>query len=305
MDKRLIYLGVFLGFAFVLLICICVPLHFSYVDRQHFAFKKNTLTNFVDTTEIFENGRYGWGTDQTSVQFPATYRLVEFSGNGSALTFFTDAGEISVGVAFMYRLGKANLAKLYKEYGLAYHDRVRSIAQSELRNTATNFTIRQYQEERWNVSIGMYNALAVALPALGYVDVEPGMFWLKEINLPATVSNKKLQVFQNEQLLITQLFEQTSRQYRIQSNQSIITVENAVAVEIMNATVVAEQQKAAAAATHFQLVQSELGVQLASMAAALGITNTNSTDTLLKYMSLLDGDVTLLSGVSGAVLQGS
>lgn len=295
--------GCVLGFIAVLLILILVPLSFSYIERQHLGFKKNSVTNEVDTSTVYESGTHAWGVGKTSVQFPSTWRHVQFRG-GSALSFFTDAGEIDVEVSFYYRIQKERLERLYKDFGLAYHNRVISIAQAELRNAATNFTTRQYQEERINVANGLYSALFAALPSQANVQVNRSFFFLERIILPRSVLTKRQQVFANTQLQITQNFNRTATQTRLDTRANETSIRNQAEVIKQNATVVASRLREAARAAAFRVVQREAGTQLASMRTALGITLSNSTDLMLKFNALLDADnVTVLSGVSTSVLK--
>ena len=290
------------GFIAVLLILILVPLHFSYIDRQKMGFKKNTVSNEVDTSRVYYSGTHAWGVGKKPVQFPTIWQFVAFRGS-KALTFFTDAGEISVEVSFYYRMDPAKLSKLYLDFGLAYHNRIVSIAQAELRNAATNSTTRQYQEERGAVATTLYNALAVTLPAVAQVVVDRNFFFLEHIFLPQSVLTKRTQVFENTQLQITQDYNRTATQTRLSTRANETTILNQADIIRQNATVTANRLREAARADAFRVVQRESGTQLASMITQLGITSRNMTDLAVKFNALLDVNVTLLSGVSGSVLK--
>mmetsp|Transcript_35427 Transcript_35427/g.109273 ORF Transcript_35427/g.109273 Transcript_35427/m.109273 type:complete len:196 (-) Transcript_35427:86-673(-) len=193
---------------------------------------------------------------------------------------------------------------MYKDFGLAYHNRVVSIAQAELRNAATNFTTRQYQEERIAVATGLFSALAASLPSQANVQVDRNFFFLERILLPRSVLTKRQQVFANTQLQITQNFNRTATQTRLDTRANETSIRNQAEVIKQNATVVAGRLREAAKAAAFRVVQREAGTQLAAMRTQLGVSAQNTTDLMLKFNALLDADnVTLLSGVSTSVLK--
>jgi regulator of protease activity HflC (stomatin/prohibitin superfamily) len=304
-DKRFcaMVVGGIVGFITVLLILILVPLHFSYIDRQHIGFKKNTVTNNVDKGTVYNSGTHAWGVGKTAIQFPSMWQHVDFSGK-SALSFFTDAGEIEVELSFYYRIQAERLAKLYSDFGLAYHNRIVSIAQAELRNAATNFTTRHYQEERMTVAQGLYDNLAATLPSKASVEVNRQFFFLEHIHLPQSVLNKRLQVFTNTQLQITQDYNRTASQSRLDTLANETVLSNSADIIRKNATESASRLRAAARAKAFALVQKESGEQLRSMRTLLNITAPNVTDALVKFNKLLDtSNVTLLHGIRTSFLQ--
>lgn len=301
-DWRHIAIGVvcFIG---VLLTLILVPLHFSYIERQHIGFKKNSVTNVVDQSQVYGSGTHSWGVGKSSVEFPAKWKYVDFRG-AHRLSFFTDAGEITVGVSFYYRITRAMLPQLYNAYGLASHERVVAVAQSELRNAATNYTIREYQEQRTVVADGLYRALAAAVPTTAFVEVNRNFFFLEDISLPTTVLDKREQVFTNLQQQITQQFNRTATQTRLDTLANVSLLQNQAEIIKQNATVVSERLRAGARSLSFGVVQKEAGVQLKSMMSTLSVTQSNVTTKLIQFNKLLDAlnNLTLLSGVTGAVL---
>jgi hypothetical protein len=136
------------------------------------------------------------------------------------------------------------------------------------------------------------------------VQVNRSFFFLERIILPRSVLTKRQQVFANTQLQITQNFNRTATQTRLDTRANETSIRNQAEVIKQNATVVASRLREAARAAAFRVVQREAGTQLASMRTALGITLSNSTDLMLKFNALLDADnVTVLSGVSTSVLK--
>ena len=283
----------------LLLMLILVPLHFSYIERNHIGFKKNTATNTVDRTQYHGPGRYAWGVGKVAVQFPTTWQKHRFTD----LTVFTDAGEIRITVTFMYRIQPQHLADMYNAFGSAYHSRIISIAQAELRNGASNFTTASYQNNRTGVTDGLFAALAQRLPSTAYVTVSRDRFYLEEIHLPETVQEKKTQIFLNDQLRITQLFNKTAAQTRLETLANVSRIRARARLVSTNASTFGNTLRENAASEAFRLVQQEVGLHLASIKTNLTLSSA-ATESLVKFNTLLDVNTsfTLLSGVTGAVL---
>lgn len=285
----------------LLLTLILVPLSFSYIDRNHLGFKKNSMTNSVDRTEAHGNGQYFWGLGKTSVQFPMTWQRVNFC----CLKVFTDAGEISLGATFSYRLTKESLPRLYEQFGLSYTERIPQIARAELRNAASNYTTADFTERRKEVAEGLYAGLAARLPATAFVEVSRDRFFLLTITIPPSIADKKSQVFINEQMRITQQFDRTAKQTRLVTQARLARLNSNADLIRSNATLFGGTMRSNAKSEGFGRIEQVTGTLLSSMATTLGISVAAAREGLIKFNMLLDSGVpfTLMSGVSGAVLQ--
>jgi hypothetical protein len=292
-------------FIVVLLILVLIPVSFSYIERQNMGFQKSTITNAVDKSKVYFSGQHFWGPGKTAVQFPTTWKLITFTeADDSALTVFTDVGEIQIEVAFYYRLDATLLSTLYTAFGLAYDQRVRSISQAQLRNAATLFTTADYQNNRTYVSKSMFLSLQSTLPNTAFVQVDPNYFFLGRIWLPKSVLNKRQQVFANTQLLTTQRYNFTASQTRLVTKANVTSINNQAYLILQNATQAADRMRKNAGADRFASVQKESGSQVVRMISNLGISKTNVTDHFLKFNALLDAsnNLTLLSGLTSAII---
>ena len=70
----------------VILTIALVPASFSYVEYDELALKKNTVSNKVDNSIVYENGRYFWGVSVEPLTFPSKYQLIS---NPSEYSFLT------------------------------------------------------------------------------------------------------------------------------------------------------------------------------------------------------------------------
>jgi regulator of protease activity HflC (stomatin/prohibitin superfamily) len=306
MAKDVIVIGgAVLSFIAFLLIVILVPLHFSYVDRQQYGMKRNNVNNNIDRSTVYENGRYAWGVSFGAVTFPSNKIRIQFTGN-EALSVFTESGQvIFVEFIFYYRIEKSTVPQLYDAFGLAYENRIISIARSELRNAAPQFVLDNYTSNRQNVADGYYNFLVGALRSKAYVIVDRGSFFMQSIRLPSPTIAQKISIFQTTQSLVTQGFTLTANQTRLETTKNVTTIDNEAEVIRQNATAEAARQVTEANANYFSKVQNEIGSQLALMSSRLGITNLTTQGDLVKFNQMLDrtAQATILTGIKGALIQ--
>jgi hypothetical protein len=285
----------------LLLIVILVPMHFSYVDINNLGLRKATTSGEVDTDQAYTTGRYGWGVTKTALNFENTWRRVSFSGS-TATRVFTDAGEITIGVAFYYVLTKEGLPRTFEAFAKNYDAIIRKQALDAIKNTASNFTTIQYQSQRSNISRLMHGALNATLSSLVHVAVPYEGFYLSEIVLPTSVLTKRIESFEQEQQQVTQGFQLRNQQYRLATAQNVSRIDREVDVVRSQSTVTAQGLRDAARNRARADKQREAGVQLQAMVNALGINaSSNATRKLVKYNAMLDftRGVTILDSVIG------
>lgn len=294
-----------IGFIGLLLILILVPLHFSYIDRQQYGLKRNTVTNDIDRSKVYSTGRYAWGVSFSSVGFPSNKIRISFTGN-NALSVFTESGQvIYVEFVFYYRIVKDDVPKLYDAFGLAYENRIVSIARAELRNAAPQFVLDNYTLNRQSVADGYFNYLAGPLRSKAYVTVDRGSFFMQAIRLPSPTIAQKISIFQTTQSLVTQGYLLTANRTRLETSKNVTAIDNEAELIRQNATAEASRQVTEANAEYFSKIQGEVGSQLAAMSSRLVITNTSTQGALIKFNQMLDrtAQATILTGVKGALIQ--
>lgn len=286
----------------LLLLVILLPMSFSYIERDEMGFKKNTVSNNVDKSKVYLNGRYFWGVGKTPVTFPATYKFVELSG----INVFVSGGQtMQVSAQFYYRLKPATLAQLYETYGLAYEDRIESIAKAEIRNAAALFSVDQYIMDRKNITAILFNRVSSEIASKAFVEVPQSHFFLKRVYLPPTILSRKTQIFMTTQEQITANYSFQASQVRLETSKQVTELLNQKLLVEQAAKVESERITADANSRAFQRIETEKGVRMKDMISLLGIASDNVTSTLLLLNSLLDssGTPTLLAGISGAILQ--
>jgi len=290
----------------ILLTLILVPLSFTYIPKNSIGFKRSTTSNTVDLGAVYGNGRYFWGLGYSSVTFPATLQRVALT-RGDRLSVFTDSGQtLFFDTVFYYRLDPTQLGKMYTDFGSSYATRISAIARAALRNAATNNSVDSYISNRQNVSDSLYEALQSALTRQAYVILDPVGFSLQTFYLPSVTLVQKTNIFEINQLLITNQYRLIASQYRLETTQLVTSISNEATLVTQQAKQQASRILQDANSRAFQSVQSATGQQLALMITALGLSPTsNSTADLLKLNALLDSDkasLKLLSGVPSTLL---
>lgn len=295
-----------LGFVALILLLVMVPLHFSYVEYGHYALKRNSVTNEVDSSTVYTPGRYAWGISYAPIPFASTKIRVDFTG-ARALSVFTEGGqELTLEFVAWYRLIRDDIPKLYKAFGQAHGERVLSIARAELRNAATKFVISNYTENRARLGKIFYTQLSTALSTKAYVSIDENSFFIGQVSLPNTTLAQKVSIFQTTQGLITQQFLLLANATRLETTKNVTSILNQAELVRQNATAEASRMVSDANANHFLKTQTAIGLGLANMSQALGVIGSDNVSALLiKFNQMLDRttSATIMTGVKGALVQ--
>eukprot|EP01006_Ploeotia_vitrea_P056886 TRINITY_DN68134_c4_g9_i1.p1 TRINITY_DN68134_c4_g9~~TRINITY_DN68134_c4_g9_i1.p1 ORF type:complete len:310 (+),score=16.06 TRINITY_DN68134_c4_g9_i1:82-1011(+) len=286
----------------ILLMVILIPISFHYVERNRWAFKKNSITNDVDTSKVYSNGRYFWGIGRTSVTFPSTFQHVEFTGK-RGLSVFTEAGlELLIDMSFQYRLQPDTLAQLFQTYGLTYASQIENIARAALRNEAPRFDIDQYITDRSTVVKALHLGLQVALAEI-WVDVPESKFQLRRVVLPEQVRDKFLNTFVQKEI---------NKEKGQKQRADLIRKETEKMEQVIRGNITIITNRADATAT--RMVEEERATSAARLDIAkarvvkdamdtLEITDSKDKALFLEYIALMDGkNPKFMVGVDGAII---
>lgn len=179
---------VFIG---LLLMCILLPLSFSYIDYYDIAFKKNTVTNDVIENKVYGVGRYLWSPSHTPFKFSSVYQRISY--RGSDLLVFSKRGlEFQIEVDAYYKINQTNVIPIFKDFGQGYDERFRDAIKASIKNTAPLFTLEEYLTQREKITRVMHNDVNKNLHSL-HIHIEPYKFTVLRINFPDAIKNKSLQ----------------------------------------------------------------------------------------------------------------
>lgn len=296
----------------VLLMLILVPLSVQYVEHDQYAFKKNKVTNNVDTDTVYEKGRYFWGVGYEAVSFPRTAQHVVYKdGDHGALLVFTDGGlEFKIECAFQYFLIKDGLPTLFKQFSSTFNTQIVNVGRTSLKNTAPNFPVDDFVKNRKNVQHQMYLQLKSELNKLCgstmCVDVPEHKFQLRRIIFPPQIANKYLDVAVQTQTNIEKQEKQVADLTRKETEKLVEVVKANITVVTQESIAQSNRIVEEANANSFKVKQIAIGQGINTALTAIGIDSSQSelSNKFIRLMSILDSNTPkLLSGISNTIIQ--
>jgi len=295
---------VFIG---VLSFVIMFPLSFSYVDVNEYGLKRNTATNAVDRNTVYSEGRYFWGLARQPQTFPRSFQRLEYStANNNQLSIFTETGQtMYLSCVLFYTIEEDLLPTMYLNFATTYSSKVDNIARAEIRNVAPLFSLDQFQHDRTNISQTIEQQLKLQLQLKAYVRVPDNGFHLLDIQLPQTVLDQKLTIFEVNQSQITNNNSIAAQLVRLNTSIQVTAINNTALFTTANATITANRLTAEATNEAFALVESVKGTLLATLISDLAITTDSGKSNLVRYLALLDaqtGVPTMLQGITNAIV---
>lgn len=272
---RLIPVLVVLGCIGALLIMILVPLSFSYVEIDEWAFKKSKVNNKVDTTKVYGNGRYFFGLGKKVVAFERRFQLVSFTDNSTLSVFTLNGLALGLECTFQYRLDPTRLATLYEKYGTVYKANIISIATAALKNAAPKYTVDDYVTRWSEVADTLASELSVTLNAVG-VEMPKEKFQIREIHMPDSIQAiylaTAIRLQENQRKEYAQRYQQIIKETELQVT-AITAQSTSVSIQ---AAGTAERIVAEAEAEALRMEQEANGQALAAIISAVGLSASDS-----------------------------
>lgn len=191
------YILLFIG---IILFTILFPLSFDTVEYYEYGMKKHY--NDLDTSKIYENGRYFIGVEYDFQTFPRTFQHESLS-----LAIFANGLEFNIVIEFSWRIKIEELPLLYEKFALTYGTQIDSRANSKIKNVAPTFSIDDYQENRPMVEDALHHALEDELRII-HIECPRQLFALLSIGLPSEIRTKNLEAARQTLLIQKQENEQ-------------------------------------------------------------------------------------------------
>lgn len=139
-----------------LLIIIIVPMSFSYLDYDEYAFKRRRSTGSVDTNNVYSGGRHFVGPDYEFKTFKASAHFVKYSH----IPIFTqDNLEVSISVELQYFVIKEDLKSLHDAFDIYYESIIENNAKDALKNSVTKFDTDEFISNRSTIQHDLYNGV--------------------------------------------------------------------------------------------------------------------------------------------------
>eukprot|EP00761_Pharyngomonas_kirbyi_P000310 gb/GECH01000310.1/.p1 GENE.gb/GECH01000310.1/~~gb/GECH01000310.1/.p1 ORF type:complete len:326 (+),score=67.91 gb/GECH01000310.1/:1-978(+) len=151
-------------FIFIIAIVgLFVGLSVKTVERGEWGLLKNKYDRNVDTSKVYESGRYIPGLTKTFLTFPSIYVLLDF---GTINSKTSEGLDVSLDMSMQYQIAKNQVAPLFEEFAFRDYERIIEREASEvIRDTASEFTAIQFVEERDLVAAQMLDDLQSVLTA--------------------------------------------------------------------------------------------------------------------------------------------
>jgi len=270
----------------VILVVILVPLSFSYVDYDELAFRRNTLSNFVDQDEVFHNGRYFWGLTSRPLTFPSIFQRFEY--RGTDLEVFSAGGlAFMLDVDLYYRLNPSDLSNIFTDFGTEYDSRIRDEAIASIKNTATMFSVDDFVINRPQIVDRMFENLNRDLEQV-HVQIEPEKLLLRRIIFPDNIRTiflrTAVQDLENNRAILQRdvdLFNIETQQF-VESIRANVTIVNQTATSLAQATVLNARAQAD------EIRQEAIGTGLDIFFTTLNFQDPTSRERIFELYSIID-----------------
>eukprot|EP01083_Nonionella_stella_P242012 844579_1 len=297
MSNSGVYACACCGFVVFLTLMIMLITSFVYVEYDEYAFKKSTTTNKVDQSEVYGNGRYLWGFNHKKVVFPKLFQPQELN-----LSVANEEGvSVNIAVSFWYRLPKEDLSKIYKRYGTTYQTQLNSIARAAVRNTAVDFSVNEFLNNRSIVRDQIAERVSLALAEM-YIDCPSYTVQLNEIEFSAQLLQTHLNAAITLENNLKKGYEKDAAEIRAQTGKLVEEYLANTTVITRKATAEKTAHIAIAQAQYDEIIAQSRGFGLANTMTALGVVNPTEKARFLKLMAILDNSDAKIIDLAGAAI---
>lgn len=266
---------------------ITLGLNWQYCEPNQWCFAQNRVSGSVDTSRVFSNGVHEIGTNYRFVSYPRWTQRLEFRTNEDTSVFSMDGLEFFMDYDIFYQLDSDNLASIFADFNLAYEDILEQNMIASIKNTAPQFTTREFAMNRSLIQEAMVNNLNNDLMG-NFVTIRPNGLSILRIIFPPqirevfldtaiqTLRNQQAELQREVDLVVADTEEIISG---INANTTIITL----TAEAQSQTIVnnAESQSS-------NIIQQGRAEGISSFVNTTGITDSNAIARLFNLYTTLD-----------------
>jgi hypothetical protein len=281
---KLLAISIGLGLAFLGGI-IVFSISWDTIDPTEAGFNYNKITGHIDTSRVYDSGRYCIGPGHYFVKYPLIQKNVEFSSSDNAdsspvVTRTKDGVAITLSFSFQYRFEKDSMKDVYNLFTTNYQQPMLRVARNSMLQVAGNFTSTQYWLGRKLITDDMKAVLLANLQQTILCVIED--FQLLHVELPSAYENSIIATQVQQQQVIQQ-------QYQKQVAAVLSQIQQLMAVANQNITVITSQANATAIgilnSAHIGAFNYTQHVQAEAYAKLRTSLNMNSTQ-LMRYMKI-------------------
>jgi frataxin-like iron-binding protein CyaY len=256
------------------------------VDYNEIAFKKSTTDNRVDTSRSYHTGRYFWGLTTTAVRFPSVYQHISYRNN-DLLVFSKQGLEFALECDVFYLLDESELPAIFSEFGLAFNSRLYDAVKASIKNTAPEFEVNDYLNNRTEIADIFLSNLNTDLEVL-HVTVRPYKFLLQYLDFPDNLKQKFLSTAVQETNNQKALLQQQVDLIQKETDQLVEAIQANITIIAQNGTSTADVLIKNAQSLANNILLSATGQGLSFLFDELEMTNSTDRKKLFELMTLLD-----------------
>jgi regulator of protease activity HflC (stomatin/prohibitin superfamily) len=212
----------------------------------------------------------------------------ELSYRNGDLRVFSQGGlEFDLECDVFYRLEEENLPAIFKDYGLAFKDRLYDAVKASIKNTAPEYTVNDYLKNRTLIEDEFLTRLNADLESM-HIDVKAHKFLLQYFDFPENLKQKFLSTAVQEQVNQKALLQQEVDLIQKGTDHLVEAIQANITIIAQNGTSTADVlvKNAQALANAIQL--SATGKGLAYLFSELNMTDVGDRKKLFEFMSILD-----------------
>jgi regulator of protease activity HflC (stomatin/prohibitin superfamily) len=161
-TKPLCWLGSSFCCIGVLLVVILIPLSIKDVNHEEYALRYEGLTKELDTTHVYEEGKYIFEPQTELFKYNKIVGTVAFRGDSLLECLSKDGIIIYANVVFQYQLRKSELFDIFWEFGeeSSLKELFVSVAKDSVRNVIARYEAIQFYGERSTIESAIGNQLS-------------------------------------------------------------------------------------------------------------------------------------------------
>lgn len=206
---------------------ILLPLSFSYIDYYDYGLKQRKSTGKVDTTSVYDGGRYFIGPDRTFLKYPADQHLLHLED----LAVFSDGGnDETIGLTFLididltYAIQEDKVGLLHRELAASYQSVVQSRTNEAIKNSAITITFTDYFQKRREIEAQFRAAVQTSWNVAPQLHVTLDQFHIGRIKIPESVATKQLEALVQNERTAKEEFLQDARLEREETQVQVNTI---------------------------------------------------------------------------------
>ena len=268
----------------VFLIFIFVISSFQTIEYNEYAFKKNEITNRVNTEKVYSNGRHFWGWFTSAIFFPRDYQQVILNNLAVA---DKEQKSFRIDISVWYRHNITLLPTLYDNFGTRYEETIKSKIESTVKNIIPEFSIQEFMTNRDEIANYINGNVTQELIDI-HIQVDASKFKLRVIYFEESTEDKFLKIAIQKQENERKLYEQEAQLIRTNTTKQVNEIDSEGNLVLREAAAEASQIVNFANAEYDEITNNAKSNSIGELLLRLNITESSNIKEFLRLISILD-----------------